>query len=153
MASGLEHLIVRQAAGWACGEVVQIHHRTDDTAYGLRRRRDGKPFVQRPALIRFEVAEADPAQARGVQHRRDGVPRGGEHVLEAGMHEERRVILQQKLVELDAVLGRERRNTIQVGSNLRYQGTHLTLLSREAVPGRSASRFVDSRCRVRIHLS
>jgi hypothetical protein len=64
------------------------------------------------------VTEANPAQACGIEHRRDRVARTGEHLLESGVHQEGLIIGHQELVELNAVVGRVRRNPIHIVAHL-----------------------------------
>ena len=57
---GNELVAVGQTPGGSGREIIDAHHRPKVATHGLRGRGDRQPVIEPPALIRLEVAEADP---------------------------------------------------------------------------------------------
>ena len=131
--AGGKNLVVSQHPAPPLGEVIDIDSRPDNAADGLSMGRQCQPFVQRAALVGFEMAEADPADARGLHNSCHCLAHQREHLLHAGMVEECFVVNDKELIELEIILGDVGRNPIQVsaissirvfiGNLLRYSGT------------------------------
>jgi hypothetical protein len=84
--AGLQDVAIGKRARSTIGEVVKHHDRSNNAAYRLRLRRNIEPFVQSAAFVRFEVAESNPAQLRGIHDRFNSFERGLKHSLETRMH-------------------------------------------------------------------
>src|SRR5262249_19569809 len=125
MAANFECLIIVERARRPVGEVIHRHHRANETANSLRLRRDPEPFVQGPTFVRLEVAESDPAQLRWSDDGRDSFKRGGEHLLEPRVHQERLVIFYEKLVELYAIRGMKRGYAVNVRGDFSHFAVHI----------------------------
>jgi hypothetical protein len=76
--------------------------RPDQTAERLGPRSELEPVVERAALVRFEMAEADPAQPRGIDELRHPVAKVGEHPPVAGVEQDRLRIAHEEVVELES---------------------------------------------------
>src|SRR5215471_8511654 len=63
------------------------------------------------------MAVAKPAQFRRVDDLRDCVARDSEHFPEAGMHQKRLFVFDEKLIEFNVKVGNESRDTINVWSD------------------------------------
>jgi hypothetical protein len=59
------------------------------------------PLVQRPAFVRLEVAEADPANSRGIDQAGDRFVHEREQGAHAGVEQQRLVVEHEELVELE----------------------------------------------------
>src|SRR5262249_3126627 len=125
MTANFERLIIAESARRSVGEIIHHHHRANETANGLRVRRDPKPFVQGPTFVRLEVAEPDPAQLRWSDDGRDSFKRGGEHFLEPRMHQERLVIFYEKLVELYAIRGMKHGDSVHIWGDFGHFTVHV----------------------------
>lgn len=89
----LQHLAIREHARRAIGDIIERDHHAGLAMRGLGLWRDGEPFVERPAVVRLVVAEADPAQPL----RRDDA-REQEHPPKTGLEQQRLVAQHQELV-------------------------------------------------------
>jgi hypothetical protein len=69
-----QHVPVGQGFGQAGREIVDVDDGPDDAAHRLRVRRGLEPEVQGTALVGLEMAEADPADPRGIEDPGDGLP-------------------------------------------------------------------------------
>ena len=69
---------------------------------GTAPRRGGEEVVQRAAFVGFDVREGDVAQARQRQHLADRLGDEREHAARAGVEEQRLVVDDQVLVEVEA---------------------------------------------------
>src|SRR5262245_3414731 len=125
MAANFERLIIAERARRPVGEVIHRHRRANETANSLRLRRNPEPFVQGPTFVRLEVAESDPAQLRWSDDGRDSFKRGGEHLLEPCMHQERLVIFYEELVELDAIRGMKRGDSVHIWGDFGHVAVHV----------------------------
>src|SRR5213596_3291718 len=102
--------------------------RAEERAFGLLEEESRVPAVQRAALVGLEVAEADPTDTRGVDDLGHRVAHHGEHLARPGVEEERLVVTDQELVELEVGLGDEGRDAEEVGRNLGHLGHAVTCL-------------------------
>src|SRR5438874_816833 len=125
---GRDDLAVRERARRPVGDVVHADDGAHDAARGLRPGGAREPVVQRAALVGLEVAEADPTDTRGVDDLGHRVAHHGEHLAEPGVEEERLVVTDQELVELEVGLGDEGRDAEEVGRNLGHLGHAVTCL-------------------------
>src|ERR1041385_4879873 len=125
----IENLVVIQAPRWTVGIIIQHDHVADHAARGLSLRRHAQPFVQRATFIRLEMTETDPAQLCRVDNPCYGVTSYVEHFSEAGVHQKRLFVLNQKLIEFNLVGGDESRDAINVRRDLVDVCFHLELLS------------------------
>src|SRR5207245_5099546 len=82
----------------------------------------------RAGLGGLEEAEADPTVARGVDDLGHRVEHHREQLAEPGVEEERRVVTDQELVELQVGLGDEGRDAEEVGRDLGHLGHAATCL-------------------------
>src|SRR5262245_7274523 len=121
-----DDLAVGEPPRGAVGEIVDRHVATDEATQRLRFRCDAQPLIQGAALVGLEVAESDPAQTRGIDDRTHTRECRLEHLLESRMHQERLVVPDQELVELNPVVGMEGRNPIRVRGDFGYIGRHAT---------------------------
>ena len=81
-------------------------------------RRGGQPVIERAALVRFEVAEAHPAQPRRVDDARHLSQHPREEPPHPGVVEERLVVVDEELVELQVDLRDVSRDAVSVRRDL-----------------------------------
>src|SRR6516164_7039906 len=62
-----QHLILCQSARRPDGEVVHAHECTGETTGRLGQWRHLEPLVQCSTLVRIKMAEANPAELRGIE--------------------------------------------------------------------------------------
>ena len=98
--AGREGLAVGELPHLAERVVADAHEGAVGAARGLRVPCLLQPVVERPALVRLEVAEGDPAQRLGVHDLPDGVAHPLEHAPRAGVVEQRLLVADQELAEL-----------------------------------------------------
>src|SRR5580765_4554783 len=122
--SGLEDLVIRQRARGPIGEVVDHDDGADETADRLRPGRDTQPFIQRAALVGFEVAEANPTELAVIEDGRHAFEGRWKHFLHARMHDKRLFVGDEKLIELNAELRMKGGNTKNVGGDFCNIGLH-----------------------------
>src|SRR5262245_37387632 len=87
-------------------------------------RSDIQPFVQSATLVRFKVTEPDPTKFRRINDGSYAFERERKHVFEAGMHQKRFVIFDQKLVELNSVVRVKRGDSIKIRSDFSHIAFH-----------------------------
>jgi hypothetical protein len=115
---GGQHISIGQTAGRPNRVVVHAYNRADQAARGLRRGRQLEPLIERAALVRFEVAEGDPTQLRRIQHAADSFAHQGKHGAQARMKQQRFVVPNQEVVELQLKLRHVYANAMHVRGNL-----------------------------------
>src|SRR5439155_9135591 len=100
------------------------HDSADKAANCLRVRRKPEPLVQGSALVGLEVTESYPAHLRRVND--GGHPLKGDrkHLPEGCVHQEGLIVRNEELVKLDAVLGMEGRDPIDVRGDLSHYALH-----------------------------
>ncbi len=133
LAAEIEHRLGAQGLGHPIGKIVHRHHATDRAVCNLRLRRDGEELVHCPALVGFEMAERDPAQALDGHDRRDGGRHRRKHGAGAGVEQQRLLGIDEELVEGEARrsdVGHERRQPEDPVGDLVNVGFHvISLLS------------------------
>ena len=95
-------------------EILHVDHGADLTAGGLRVGRDGEPFVQRAALVHFEVTPANPAQRGRIDQAGHRLAHLREHPPHAGVEQQRLLVLDEEVVELQVELRSENRDSEDV---------------------------------------
>ena len=96
-----QHFAVGERAGRSVRHVVDGDHRGDLPAQRLGAWRRRQPFVERAAFVGLEVREADVAQPLDRQHAADGLAHEREQPPRPGVEEQRRVVDDQVLVEIE----------------------------------------------------
>lgn len=96
-----ERVAVGERPWRAVGDVVGGHHGGDLPAHRNRLRRDRQPLVHRAAFIRLEMRVRDVAQPLDGQHALDRLAREGEQPARSRVEQERRVVDDQVLVEVE----------------------------------------------------
>jgi len=86
---------------------------------GLRPGRDREPVVEGAAFVHLEVAPADPPDRRRIQNTRNGVAHIREHTAHPGVEEERLLVANQEVIELQVNLRDVDRDAEQVGGQFR----------------------------------
>src|SRR5262249_50201722 len=99
-------------------EVVDVDGSTHLAANRLRARRNGEPLVQRTTLVHLEMTPADPTQRGWIDQRGDRVAHLREHAPHPGVKQERLIVLDQEMIELQVELRRINGNAEQVGCDL-----------------------------------
>lgn len=112
-----QHVVRIEDAGFAFGKIIHADQRSDHPAGRLRIRRDGQPIIQRATLVRLKVAPTDPAQHRRIEHLGDPLKHLGKHAPQAGVEEQRLVILHQEMIEAEIDLRIEDGDAVNVGSD------------------------------------
>src|SRR5215813_11479598 len=100
VSSGVYDFVVPQSTCGANGIIVQKNHGPHGTADSLGPRSGRKPFIQRAALVRFEVAERDVAERGRIDDFGHGLSNYREKLLHPGFKQQRFVVSNQKLVKL-----------------------------------------------------
>src|SRR5215510_11210042 len=104
MAAGIQSLVGRQAARRPDREVLDVDCRSDLAARPLRVRRDREPVVQRAAFVDLEMTPANPPQRGRVDDPGDGIANLGKHLSHAGVKQQRFLVTDEKVVELQIEL-------------------------------------------------
>ena len=110
VASRVDRLVGSQPPRRTIGKVVQVHERADLGADRLRLRRLGEPLVQRAAFVDFEVAPADPPQCGRVDDLCDRLTDRREHPAHARVKQERLLVADDEVIELQVDFGNEHGN-------------------------------------------
>src|SRR6266545_23199 len=94
-----EQLSVGKRAGRPISKVTHRYYGSNRAAqwYGLRS--DGKPFVERAALVGFHVGESDVAKALDWQNAPDRFTHQGKHPSRTGVEKQWHVIRDEVLIE------------------------------------------------------
>ena len=121
--AGGKHIVAGEDAGRANGEVIHADHGSYESADGLGRWGDLEPLVEAAALVGLEVAEADVAELGWVDQARDLFTQQREHTPQSGVKEERFVVADQKVAELEIDLRHKDRDPVDLRRNLRC-GNH-----------------------------
>jgi hypothetical protein len=87
-------------------EVSDVDHGSDLAARGLRLRGSSEPLIQRAAFVHFEVAPTDPAKRCRIDQLADRFPQSGKHLSHPGVEEQRFLVSNEKVIELQ-VEGRD----------------------------------------------
>src|SRR5215510_16554674 len=117
MVAGVDHLVGCKATGRASGKILEVHEDTDLAAGRLRPRGDRQPIVEGSTFIHLEMAPTDPANRRRIKDTRNGVPYIREHTAHSGMEEERLLVPDQEVIELEVNLRNVDGDAEQVGGN------------------------------------
>jgi hypothetical protein len=106
----------------AVGEVRQVHERPDHPRDRLRVRRHLQPVVERAALIDLEVTEADPAELGRIDDPLHRLEHLGEHPPHARVVEERLIIHDEEVIELQVDLAEEDADAVDAGGDFSDEG-------------------------------
>jgi hypothetical protein len=98
--SGRKRLAVSHAPGRPRGKIIDADHSADLAAHRFGVRRNCQPLIERPALVRLEMAETDPAYSRRLDQSRHLVTHHWEQTPHACMKQQRFVIADEKLIKL-----------------------------------------------------
>jgi hypothetical protein len=109
----LEHLAVGERPRRPVAQVVERHRASQRPVRDRRVRRRGEELVHRPAFVRLDVRERDPAQPGDRQHLLDRLPDEREQLAHAGVVQQGLLRVHQELVEGEAA----RRNVGHVGGD------------------------------------
>jgi hypothetical protein len=104
-AARVEDLAVGEPLGRPDREVGDVDHRRDHLADRLGVRGGLQPEVHRPAFVGLEMAEADPPDARRVDHARDRFAERREAGPESCREQQRLLVADQEVVELQTDVG------------------------------------------------
>src|SRR5678816_4817918 len=124
MPSNFENFVISEPARGPVSKIVETHHCADNAARRLRVRRNCKPLVQSSALVGLKMTESNPAKISWIHNRRHSLQRYGKRPLESRMHEEGFLIPDNELIELNSIIGMERRYTKSVRGNFSYRALH-----------------------------
>jgi hypothetical protein len=78
-------------------------------------RRDLKPGIQRAAFVGLEVTEADVPNRRRVDDARYCFAHHREHASQSSVKQERFVIPDEEVIELEVDLGHKNRHSVYIG--------------------------------------
>src|SRR5581483_1864957 len=98
----IDHFVVGERARRAEGAVVKPDVASDSAVRRNRVGRGGKPFVERSALVRFDVAEGYPPKARESDYPRRRGRDGREQRALSAVKQHRLVSIDEELVEVDS---------------------------------------------------
>ena len=98
-----ENLPVGERACRPVPKVVGRHHRGNLPAHRFRTWRHREPLVQRAALVGFEVRESHVAQSLDRHDTPHRLPHQRKQPPRAGMEQQRRVVNDQILVEIELI--------------------------------------------------
>ena len=99
-------------------EIHQVDDSGDEPADRLRVRGQREPIVERAPLVGLEVTAVDPTQLAGLDEPQHGFLEVRKHAAQAGVHQQRLVVADEKVVELHADLRVHDRQAEDVGSDL-----------------------------------
>jgi len=134
--AGAKNLAVRQRARRPFGEIVDHHLGADDAAHRLGLRRRLEPLIEGTAFVGLEMAEADPAKRRRLDHGCHRFERRRKHLPHAGVHQKRLIVLDEKLVELNTELSMKRGQPINSRRNLGHCALHIQVpFEARSIPG------------------
>ncbi len=112
-----QNLIATHAAGRPEGEVIHTDDLADEGTEWLRLWCLLKPVIETTDFIRFEMTPGDIAKRSRMNQGGQGIPQFGEYSLQAGMKEQRFIVANKEVIELQIKLWYINAKSKQIGGD------------------------------------
>src|SRR5688572_3752273 len=118
VSSGVQDVTGLQCTRRTDREILHVDHRANLATRRLSAWRCREPFVERAAFVHLEVAPANPPERSRIDDPCNGVAYIRKHSPHARVKEQRLIVLDEKMVELQVELGNVNRNPENVWGDL-----------------------------------
>src|SRR5262245_21713591 len=113
-----ERFALCETAGWPDGEIIYANQGSYHAAGSLGPWGDLQPMVQGSAFVRLKMAETDPSNLRWIHQALDSLSHLRKHGLVSGMKQQRFVIPDEEVIELQIECRRKNGDAEYLGGDL-----------------------------------